>query len=46
MILRTICANEIRNHSSEGYFIFTVTLLMKWTLAGRKGGRWGAMTIV
>lgn len=39
----SICANPVSNHSSEAYFIFTVTLVLKWTMAGGKGGGWGGI---
>lgn len=28
----SICADSVSSHSSEAYFIFTVTLVMKWTM--------------
>lgn len=38
----SICTDPVSNHSSQAYFIFTMTLMMKWTLAGGKGGGgWG-----
>lgn len=39
----SICANPGGNHSSEAYFIFTMMLVMKWTMAGERGGGWGGI---
>lgn len=39
----SICADPVSNHSSEAYFIFTMTLVMKWNMAGGKGGGWGGI---
>ena len=37
----SICADPVSNHSSEAYFIFTMTLMMKWISAGGKRIRLG-----
>lgn len=41
-----ICSDSVGNRSSEAYFICFVTLVMKWTLAAWKRGRWRGMTRV
>lgn len=39
----SICTDPVSNHSSEAYFIFTMGLVMKWTMSAGKGGGWGGI---
>lgn len=39
----SICADPVSNHSSEAYFIFAVKPVMKWPVAGGRGGGWGGI---
>lgn len=39
----SICTDPVSNHSSETYFIFTMTPVMRWAMAGGKRGVWGGI---
>lgn len=36
-----ICINSVSNPSPETYFIYTMTLVLRWTTAWGRGGGWG-----